>query len=412
MKTAIIGAGAAGCFCATLLRRLHPEMQIVIYESGRRPMQKLAITGGGRCNLTNTFEGVRSLQRVYPRGHQLMGRLLKRFDQHATMRWWEDAGVRLVVQDDHCVFPLSQDAMEIVGVLLKGIGGAQLRCSERVATIVAEPPTYRILTDRSSDVFDCVVVTTGGAPKASGLGFLDDLELKRVPPVPSLFSFNLAAGDGGPDPVTRLMGLVAAHAETRLAGTSFRSEGPLLVTHWGMSGPAILRLSSVAARWLAEHDYRATLSVGWIAGNKEDDLRAHLQSLLADNPRKQVGSLHMVTGRLWQYLLYKASIAPDRRCSEVGSKQLNRLAAMLCNDTYTIAGQSRHKEEFVTCGGVSLDEVDSNTLESKRHPGLYLAGEVLDVDGITGGFNLQAAWTMARTVALAISASHGLTPEK
>lgn len=402
MKTAIIGAGAAGCFCANVLKRLRPESQIDVYESGQKPLQKVAITGGGRCNLTNSFAEVRSMNQVYPRGYNLMKRLLKRFDHRATMQWFEDEGVRLVTQDDQCVFPQSQDAMEIVTTLLRGMQGVRIYTNQRVREISpCNEHSYRISTDSRSEVYDNVVVTTGGSPKASGLDFLSELALEMVPPVPSLFTFNIGE-EGDKDPITALMGVVVKQAEVRLPGTNFKADGPLLITHWGMSGPAILRLSSYAARWLADKGYQATLSVNWMGNMNEEEVRTLLQQRMNEQPKKQIGTVHLLTQRLWNHLLNKIELAPERRCAEVGSKQLNKLVATLCNDTYRITGQSRYKEEFVTCGGVSLTNIDPNTLECKQHRGVYFAGEVLDVDAVTGGFNLQAAWTMGYIAAQGI----------
>ncbi len=402
MKTAIIGAGAAGCFCANILKRLRPDSQIDVYESGQKPLQKVAITGGGRCNLTNSFAEVKSMNQVYPRGYNLMKRLLKRFDHRATMQWFEEEGVRLVTQDDQCVFPQSQDAMEIVTTLLRGMQGVRIYTNQRVREISpCNDHSYRISTDNRSEVYDNVVVTTGGSPKASGLDFLSELALEMVPPVPSLFTFNIGE-EGDKDPITALMGVVVKQAEVRLPGTNYKADGPLLITHWGMSGPAILRLSSHAARWLADKGYQATLSVNWMGNMNEEEVRTLLQQRMNEQPKKQIGTVHLLTQRLWNHLLNKIELAPERRCAEVGSKQLNKLVATLCNDTYRITGQSRYKEEFVTCGGVSLTNIDPNTLECKQHRGVYFAGEVLDVDAVTGGFNLQAAWTMGYIAAQGI----------
>ena len=402
MKTAIIGAGAAGCFCANILKRLRPDSQIDVYESGQKPLQKVAITGGGRCNLTNSFAEVRSMNQVYPRGYNLMKRLLKRFDHRATMQWFEEEGVRLVTQDDQCVFPQSQDAMEIVTTLLRGMQGVRIYTNQRVREISpCNEHSYRISTDSRSEVYDNVVVATGGSPKASGLDFLSELALEMVPPVPSLFTFNIGE-EGDKDPITALMGVVVKQAEVRLPGTNYKADGPLLITHWGMSGPAILRLSSYAARWLADKGYQATLSVNWMGNMNEEEVRTLLQQRMNEQPKKQIGTVHLLTQRLWNHLLNKIELSPERRCAEVGSKQLNKLVATLCNDTYRITGQSRYKEEFVTCGGVSLTNIDPNTLECKQHRGVYFAGEVLDVDAVTGGFNLQAAWTMGYIAAQSI----------
>ena len=431
MKIAIIGAGAAGCFCAVNLKRMLRDAHVEVFEAGSRPLAKVAVTGGGRCNLTNTFRDVRSLQQVYPRGHKLMKRLFHQFDHEQLMAWFEAEGVRLTVQEDQCVFPASQDAMQIVNTLLSAMQreGVVLRCGQRVTEIRATvpdgspsshaagattttAPRYRLTTSSRSALYDAVIVTTGGSPKASGLDFLQPLGLEIEAPVPSLFTFKLNS------PITELMGVVVEETVVTLAGTKMKAEGPLLITHWGMSGPAILKLSSHAARLLAEQQYRAQLNVNWLAGQNEEAVRQQLEQLLQDNPQKQIGSVHLTTDhklktgatsplttRLWHYLLNASGIAPERRCAEVGHKQLNRLASTLTCDTYRLAGQSRFKEEFVTCGGVALSNIDPNTLECHQHPGLYLAGEVLDVDAVTGGFNLQAAWTMGHCIAMALTDS-------
>ncbi len=248
---------------------------------------------------------------------------------------------------------------------------------------------------------DIVVVTTGGSPKLSGLGMLDSLSLEIIPPVPSLFTFNLPA-----DPVRELMGTVVEIASVSLSGTKFKADGPLLITHWGMSGPAILKLSSYAARYLAENEYSATLSVNWLGDSDEQDIRARIMSVSKKNSQKLILNTHPseLPSRLWVYLISKSGIREDSRWAELGSKGMNRLVNTLINDGYQIRGKSRFKEEFVTCGGVALSNINLSTLECKTHPGLYFAGEVLDVDAITGGFNLQAAWTTGYIAARSISA--------
>lgn len=456
MKIAIIGAGAAGCFCAVELKRRMPSASVEVFEAGAKALAKVAITGGGRCNLTNSFEGISSLSAAYPRGDKLMKRLFRTFDQKSAWQWFENEGVKLVLQEDHCVFPASQDAMEIVNTLLARMrqAGVTLHTKRKVTGIfprpdggytlsvaelskvqslrraqlprgsvselskvqslrhaqlprgsVAElvegpmPQKYQRRGDRNFQA-DIVVVTTGGSPELSGLGMLDCLELEIVPPVPSLFTFNLPGS-----PVRELMGTVVDNANASLVGTKLKAAGPLLITHWGMSGPAILKLSSYAARYLAEKEYSATLSVNWFGGLGEQDVRDRILSLSNDNPQKQILNSHPseLPSRLWAYMITKAGIREDTRWAELGSKGMNRLVNTLINDEYQIRGKSRFKEEFVTCGGVALSNINLNTLESKNHPGLYFAGEVLDVDAITGGFNLQAAWSMGYTVARSIT---------
>ena len=414
-RIAVIGAGAAGCFCAAELRRLRPDFRVDVYESGPKALAKVAVTGGGRCNLTNSFEGIRSLAEAYPRGERLMKRLLKQFSQEDAWRWFESAGVPLVLQEDHCVFPQSQDAMDIVHALLRRMEGANLLLRTPVHRIetpdqvggdgnVMSVPgdrnvmpglTGHLLVD--DEPYDAVVVTTGGAPK--GLPMLDGLGLEWVPTVPSLFTFTIL--DEG---LRSLMGLVV-DASVSIPGTAFKADGPLLITDWGLSGPAVLKLSSYAARHLHEVGYQAPLSVNWLARN-EAETREILQETAAANPRKQVSNTPVaeLKARLWNHLIARAGLRPDIRWAELGSKGLNRLVSTLTQDSYTIAGKTKFREEFVTCGGVALTNLEPSTLESKRHPGLYFAGEVLDIDAITGGFNLQAAWTTAAAVARSIAA--------
>ena len=393
-KIAIIGAGAAGCFCAAELRQRIPDARIDVYEACPKALAKVAITGGGRCNLTNSFDGIRSLSEVYPRGSSLMKRLLHVFSQNDTRTWFEGAGVPLVLQDDHCVFPQSQDAMDIVRALLRRMDGVNLRLRTPVSSVIPGS-TRNLLVD--GEPYDAVVVTTGGAPK--GLPLLDGLELEWIPTVPSLFTFTVR--DEG---LRALMGLVV-DAAVSIPGTAFKAEGPLLITDWGLSGPAVLKLSSYAARHLHDTGYKAPLSVNWLAMN-EAETRALLQETAVANSRKQVANASPagLQGRLWNHLISRAGLRADIRWAELGSKSMNRLVATLTQDSYEIAGRTRFKEEFVTCGGVSLSNIDGNTLECKKHPGLYFAGEVLDIDAITGGFNLQAAWTTGYVVAKAIAA--------
>ena len=389
-QISIVGAGAAGCFSAIELKRRLPEARITIHEAGPRPLAKVAITGGGRCNLTNTFENIQDLREAYPRGHQLMKRALRQFGPDETRRWFEEAGVALKTEAGGRVFPCSDDALEIVRTLEREMArlGVRIRCKSRVEDI-------RPLLQES----DAVIVTTGGSPQASGLSFLSALELQIEAPVPSLFTFR--TGEAG---IKALMGTVAPRTLLSLPGTGFRANGPLLLTDWGFSGPATLKLSSYAARHLAEKAYRSPLSVNW-TGDNEQSVRQVLGEAAAGNGRKMLANtpLFQLPGRLWEFLLQRSGLRPDLRWAELGSKGLNRLVSTLTNDPYGITGRAAFKEEFVTCGGVALSNLDPATLASKRHPGLYFAGEVLDIDAVTGGFNLQAAWTTgwicARSVA-------------
>lgn len=421
MNVTIVGAGAAGCFAAIELKRRRPDATVIVCEGASRPLAKVAITGGGRCNLTNTFAEVESLTSVYPRGDKLMRRALSAFSERDTWEWFEREGVRLVAQEDQCVFPQSQDAMQIVGTLTRLMRelGVCLLIRHKVQRITHEADGYHLtMTDASLSpiVADSVLVTAGGQPRESGFTMLDTLGLKIVPPLPSLFTFNIAGQWH-----TSLMGCVVENASVTLAGTKHKAAGPLLLTHWGMSGPAILRLSSYAARTLAERDYQGSIVINWLGTMNDEEARALLQRMSADNPRKHITSTPPpgLTSRFWQTLLERYGLAEFTqggqtllckfRWAEMGKKQMSRLVTALTADTHTLTGRCAFKEEFVTCGGVDLKEINPGTMESRKHPGLHFAGEVLDLDAVTGGFNLQAAWSTGYVAATHIAATASAT---
>ena len=389
MKTAVVGGGAAGFFLAINLKEMCPQMDVTILEASHHVLAKVKISGGGRCNCTNSFEEVKDLQSVYPRGHRLLKRLFKQFDHRDAYQWFESRGVKLVTQPDHCVFPQSQDSQTIINLFLSEARrlGITIQTGCRITSL-----------DALSD-YDFIAITTGGMNHSSFLiphfSFSD-----FVAPIPSLFTFNIE------DKALRdLMGTVV-EATAMIPGTKMRASGPLLITHWGMSGPCILRLSSYAARLLSEHNYQMPLSVNWTQ-LKENEVQQELASFCRQYAQKQLPSMRPfeLPQRLWTYLLEKS--LQGRAHAPWGSlnqKELNRLCNILINDTYQIAGRAPFKDEFVTCGGIDLSAVNPATLESREHPHLYFAGEVLDIDGVTGGFNFQAAWTTAYAVATAIAA--------
>ena len=389
MKTAIIGGGAAGFFLAINLKEMCPQMDVTILEGSKRVLAKVEISGGGRCNCTNSFEDINDLQSVYPRGHRLLKRLFKQFDYRDAYQWFEHRGVKLTTQEDHCVFPQSQDSHTIINLFLSEARrlGINVKTGCKVSSL-----------DELAD-YDFVAVTMGGKPQIDGLRWLNQ---PLESPVPSLFTFNIN------DTLLRqLMGTVV-DATAMIPGTKMRASGPLLVTHWGMSGPCILRLSSYAARWLSEHDYKQPLAINW-TNRKENEVQEQLAALRQQHVQKQLTTIRPfdLPQRLWTYLTEKAlggrAKAP---WGSLNQKEINRLTNTLINDTYQIAGRAPFKDEFVTCGGVSLAAVNPSTLESRTHPHLYFAGEVLDIDGVTGGFNFQAAWTTAYAVATAISTQY------
>ena len=389
MKTAIVGGGAAGFFLAINLKEMCPQMDVTILEGSKRVLAKVEISGGGRCNCTNSFEDINDLQSVYPRGHRLLKRLFKQFDYRDAYQWFEHRGVKLTTQEDHCVFPQSQDSHTIINLFLSEARrlGINVKTVCKVSSL-----------DELAD-YDFVAVTMGGKPQTDGLRWLNQ---PLESPVPSLFTFNIN------DTLLRqLMGTVV-DATAMIPGTKMRASGPLLVTHWGMSGPCILRLSSYAARWLSEHDYKQPLAINW-TNRKENEVQEQLAALRQQHAQKQLTTIRPfdLPQRLWTYLTEKAL---DGRAKapwgSLNQKEINRLTNTLINDTYQIAGRAPFKDEFVTCGGVSLAAVNPSTLESRTQPHLYFAGEVLDIDGVTGGFNFQAAWTTAYAVATAISTQY------
>lgn len=389
MKTAVIGGGAAGFFLAVNLKEAMPEMAVTIFERSNHVLSKVAVSGGGRCNCTNTFAEIRDLSTVYPRGHRLMKRLFKTFDYRDAYQWFERHGVPLVIQEDQCVFPAAQDSKAIIDCFLSLARRYQIeiRLGEKISS----------LADLTG--YDFVAVTTGGSPSGEGLKWLSDIGHEIEPPVPSLFSLCVDNKS-----LCELMGTVVNDVTVHLPGTKFRADGPLLITHWGVSGPAILKLSSYAARHLAEHAYTLPLSVNWLQSDE-----ASAQTILMEAANRQSQKLLTtfnpfgLSQRLWNHLLAEAlGMRSQIRWSEMSRKDINRLTNTLVNATYPVVGRAPFKDEFVTCGGISLKSVDPATLESRHVPHLYFAGEVLDIDGITGGFNFQAAWTTAYIVSNAI----------
>lgn len=395
---AIIGGGAAGFFAAITAKTEEPEAVVTIFERAGRVLAKVGVSGGGRCNLTNSFAEIADLKTAYPRGAQLMKRLFKTFDYRDVYKWFEDRGVKLVTQADECVFPRSQDSQSIIDCLTHTAQKAGVSvCLHHALTSISKVEDSEQLEVRFKDKaprrFDKVIITTGGSPRAAGLEYLVHLGHKIEQPVPSLFTFNIKE-----KAFCNLMGTVVEHASLSIPATKFRSTGALLITHWGMSGPGTLKLSSYAARYLAEQDYKAQVAVNWVNERNVQIVEEQLMALALKNPKKQVATLRPfdLPSRLWEYLLQRSGIAETKRWEELGKKSLHKLIEVLTNDMHTIAGKGSFREEFVTCGGVSLKSINPNTLESKVCSGLYFAGEVLDIDAITGGFNLQAAWTTGR----------------
>lgn len=394
MRVGIIGGGAAGFFAAIAVKENYPDAKVVIIEKSRQLLSKVKISGGGRCNLTNACEP-KDLFLAYPRGGRSLKKAFHLFNNRDCVEWFESRGVALITQDDNCIFPVSQDSQSIIDCFLKACKrlGVEIQVGLAVKSIKPVDEQFELDFDKKDLVlgsFDKLIVTTGGSPKRSGLEWLESLNHKIEDPVPSLFTFNMPN-----EAVTKLMGIVVENAQVSLAGTKLKSEGPLLLTHWGMSGPAILKLSAFGARLLSEKDYKFNILVNWVNQNSNEDVVANLNQIIKENTNKILANYrpYALPDRLWQFLLEKGDLSPQKRWGELGKKGLNKLLNLLTNDEYAVKGKTTFRDEFVTCGGVSLKSVDMASMQSKKCKHLYFAGEVLDIDAITGGYNLQAAWS-------------------
>ena len=393
MRIAIIGGGAAGFFAACRAKLLQPSCQVVLLESGSKVLSKVRISGGGRCNVTHACFDPKELSIYYPRGGKELRQAFSRFMTGDTMAWFEDRGVPLKTESDGRIFPVSDNSASIVNCLLDEARqlGVEVRLNAMVDSLDVLPGGFQ-LSIRGSNVLqvDRVLIATGGHPKLSGFDWLAKLGHSIIPPVPSLFTFNVPG-----QRLKDLMGVSVNPVSVTLPDLQLTTQGPLLITHWGFSGPAILKSSSLAARELATCQYTFKVVIDWLNEVTFSNALEQLQGF-----RKQRTSARVFNGpsfnlprRLWEFLVHRATIRDGINWSDLRKEELERLANTLTADVYQVAGKTTFKEEFVTCGGISLKEVDFKTMESKVVPGLYFAGEVLDIDAVTGGFNFQAAWT-------------------
>ena len=389
----IIGGGAAGFFSALSVKQHHPEYEVTIFEKSAKTLAKVKISGGGRCNVTNaTFEN-KELAKFYPRGGSHLRKAFEQFNAKSTMDWFAERNVPLEILSDNCVFPKSNESQSIIDCFLKEakVKDVNIKIQTGINQIeILGDSTFLLKSNDEVFTVDKVIVTTGGHPKRVSLEWLERLGHSIIDPLPSLFTFNMPK-----NPICEFMGNVVEETTVKIEGTKLTAKGPLLVTHWGMSGPAILKLSAWGARILADKNYQFSILVNWLDERKEDDLRSEMNKIIEQHGGKMIGNLNPfpMTSRLWNFLLTKTEISAERRWNEVGKKGINKLINTLLNDRYEVSGKTTFKEEFVTAGGISLDDVDFSTMQSKIVPGIYFAGEVLDIDGVTGGFSFQAAWT-------------------
>ena len=391
-KIVIIGAGAAGFFSAIRIAENHPDYEIIIFERGKDVLQKVKISGGGRCNVTHACWTPKELVKFYPRGSKALLGPFHKFGCGDTGDWFEKRGVPLKIEEDGRIFPQSDNSQSIMDCLLKSAqnAGVKIMTNQRVDAIsVLENNKFEI---KAKNIFnaDALVVTAGSSTALWAI--LENLGHQIEEPVPSLFTFNIKD-----ERINQLPGLSVNNASVSVEGQKeLSASGPLLITHWGLSGPGILRLSAWGARWMHEKNYDFKIKINWIysEGNAEQ-VKEKLLKLKIEMPKKMVISnpLFAIPTRLWQSFCAAAEIPKEMNWANLSKNQLNKLADELCSATYKVTGKSTNKEEFVTAGGVRLDEINFTKFESKIIPNLYLAGEILDIDALTGGFNFQAAWT-------------------
>lgn len=392
LRVAVIGGGAAGHMAAISAKRAAPLATVWLLEKSSKWLSKVLISGGGRCNVTHNCSDPRKLAQNYPRGGPFLRQTFSVWGQPETLAWFAEHGVRLKAEADGRMFPESNDSRTVSTALQRAALdlGVVLRANCGVSAIERTGCDWLLGTTSGPLVADRVIIATGGSPKDEGLKWLREIGHETVPAVPSLFSFNL------PDaPIRALSGVSLPNVRVKIAGTKLTSMGPLLITHWGLSGPAVLRLSAFGARILHERGYKYEVIVDWLGDLGEPDARELMRRGMEEHPKRQMQNSGPfgLPARLWLYLLDRAGIVGEKPAGDLGKRSIDRLMDVLINDRYPADGRTTFKEEFVTAGGIALHQVDPRTLQSSVAPGIYFAGEVLDVDGITGGFNFQAAWS-------------------
>jgi len=400
----VIGGGAAGFFCAVNAARMNPSLEVILLEKTGKLLSKVRISGGGRCNLTHACFDPEEMSRQYPRGQRFVRKAFHQFFTTDTIQWFEERGVPLKQEPDGRMFPVSDDSGSIINCLLMEVNRCKVdvRMNAEVVQLIKKEQgfTLRLNNDRLLEA-DYVCVACGGYPKSAMFDWLLQTGHTIESPVPSLFTFNI------PDhPVTGLMGVSVPAATVKISGTKLEETAPLLITHWGLSGPAVLKLSARGARELSEKKYHFQISVNWLPGVTDQQLALQLREIRQELAAQKI-SLRNPFGlpqRLWDLLLELSGIDKERRWADLPAKEQNKLVVHIVQCPFEVKGKTTFKEEFVTAGGISLSGIDVNTMQSKKVPGLYFAGEIMDVDGVTGGFNFQHAWTSGFIAARSVAA--------
>ncbi len=394
LNVVVIGGGAAGFFGAIATAEAHPQARVVLLEAAMDPLAKVRISGGGRCNVTHHCFDPALLVPYYPRGGKALRGAFSRFQPRDTVAWFETRGVKLKVEADGRMFPVTDDSETIIDCLEGEARRLGVRVRSRAAVQAVQRQGARFVVDlRTGEALECdrILLATGSSPQghriATALGHTIE------PPVPSLFTFTVPDG-----PLRALAGVAVESVDLKLAvvgGKPLTQKGPLLITHWGLSGPAVLKLSAWGARLLHDQRYQGDLTINWLPNLSLEALREALQRMRQEAPKRAIATSNPVDlpRRLWRYLVARADLEETLTWANLPKAGLNRLVTELHQGHYAVQGKGAFKDEFVTCGGVNLGEVDFKTLQSRCCPGLFLAGEILDIDGVTGGFNFQSAWT-------------------
>ncbi|WP_447641186.1 MULTISPECIES: NAD(P)/FAD-dependent oxidoreductase [Chitinophagaceae] len=389
----VVGGGAAGFFCAVNAAQMNPELKIAIIEKSSKLLSKVKVSGGGRCNVTHNEMDILELVRYYPRGQNFLKKAFHHFAPKDTIKWFEERGVSLKVEKDGRMFPSTNSSQTIIDCFMREANRYHVSIYMNASVEhLGKKENIWTLQEKGARSWMAknVCITCGGFTKPEHYGWLTQLGLTVEAPVPSLFTFNIPQNN-----ITTLMGLSVANATIKIIGTKLSASGPLLITHWGLSGPAVLKLSALAARVLSANNYRFSILVNWLSDYTEESLRSRWATI-----RNEAGHSLVVNknpfglpSRLWEHFLRLAGAGDNVYWSELKANTQNKLIQLLTAHTFQIEGKTTFKEEFVTCGGITLSEIDVNTMHSKRLSGLYFAGEILDIDGVTGGFNFQNAWT-------------------
>jgi len=403
-RLVVIGGGAAGFFCAVNAARMNPALQVTIIEKTGKLLSKVKVSGGGRCNVTHACFSIAEMIKKYPRGAAFLKKAFHHFFTNDTIDWFKQRGVELKTETDGRMFPVTDNSQTIIDCLMKEVNkyGVEILMNREVKALNFVNGQWQMVNGEWVIQADFVCIASGGFPKAEQFDWLKHPGHSIATPVPSLFTFNMPG-----NAITTLMGVVAANAAVKITGTKFNEQGPLLITHWGMSGPAILKLSAWAARELSACNWKFNIMVNWVPQFNENTLRKKMQQLRFELAAQKMVNRNpfALPNRLWEYLLQQSGIKEALRWADLPAAAQNKLIKNLCTQEFAVNGKTTFKEEFVTAGGIQLNEIDHNTMQSKIAPGLFFAGEVLDVDGVTGGFNFQNAWTTGWVAAKAIAES-------